>query len=276
MTGNGRQGALCWGTAGAIRLTVCHERLFLPMRAPLPAPDTAAILPRLRDLLDRQRYAEAAAAVCERAVTDEPAYAETVWIDPLVGAATLTVRPHRPARHPDRSVDPATGLVVLRWHVERGEVRMEAFASRPADAVVVRLSTTGGFSGVLALDLIDGRPPLPVTARTHHDDAGTALTVSFGVDRPGALTGYRVHCRTLAGDVDGPRVRSDATLVLRTLLPGEEEPDLAGDFEALLGANAAVNGELMGRVRLDLAADPAARAADTPALLAGPVSPALV
>ena len=278
VTGNGRQGALCWGTPAAVRLTVSHERLFLPLRAPLPAPDTATILPRLRELLDQQRYAEAAEEVCRRATAGEPAYAETVWIDPLVGAATLTVRPRRPgpAAEFTRSVDPATGLVVLRWRDELGEAKVEVFASRPADAVVVRLSATGGFAGDLELSLIDGTPPRPVAARTRRDPGGVTLTAEFDATWPGALTGYRVRCRTLAGDADGLRVRSDATLLLRTLLPGDPDPDVPGDFDTLLETHRAEHGELMGRVRLDLAATPAERAAPTAALLAAPVGPALV
>jgi len=59
MTRNGRQGALCRCTPEAVRPTVSHERLFLPLRAPLPAPRTAPILPRLRALLDHERYARA-------------------------------------------------------------------------------------------------------------------------------------------------------------------------------------------------------------------------
>ncbi|MFI7546758.1 glycosyl hydrolase family 95 catalytic domain-containing protein [Actinoplanes sp. NPDC049599] len=318
VTGNGRQGALCWGTPAAVRLTVSHERLFLPLGPPLPAPDTAPILPRLRDLLDRGEYARAAEAVCERAVAGEPAYAETVWIDPLVGAATLTVRPHRPGTDLDRSVDPATGVVVLRWRDELGEARVEVFASRPADAIVVRLTATGGFSGTLDLRLIDGTPPRPVRARTRAVAGGLTLHATFDAPWPGALSGYRVRCQTLTADVTGqhPRetgtrtvagaaqpessrhpgtgarppetgihptpggasleVRSDATLVIRTLLPGDPEPELHGDFDSLLAAHRAVHGELMARVHLDLAADPADRAAPTSALLARPVGPALV
>jgi alpha-L-fucosidase 2 len=276
VTGNGRQGALCWGTPAEIRLTVSHERLFLPLRAPLPAPDTATILPRLRDLLAQGQYARAAQEVCERAAAGEPAYAETVWIDPLVGAATLTVRPHRPAADLERSVDPATGLIVLRWRDDLGETRVEVFASRPADAIVVRLSATGGFSGSLALGLIDGTPPRPVRARTDSGADGILLTAEFDATWPGALTGYRVRCHAPAGDVDGSVVRSDATLVIRTLLPGEPDPDVPGDFDTLLDAHRAAHGELMGSVHLDLAGNPADRAAPTAGLLAEPVGPALV
>ncbi|MEU7908792.1 glycosyl hydrolase family 95 catalytic domain-containing protein [Actinoplanes sp. NPDC049118] len=271
VTGNGRQGALCWGGPDAVRLTVSHERLFLPAGPRLDAPDTAAILPRLRDLLDRGRYAEAAEAVCEQATAGDPAYAETVWIDPLVGAATLTVRPRRPGDG-SWSVDLATGVVEHRW--ASGEVRV--FASRPSDAIVVRLSAAGGFRGTLELGLIEGTPPMPVTSRLAAGPEGLTLAVGFGAARPGAPTGYRVRCRVLSGDVEGCEVRSDAVLAIRTLLPGDADPAVPEDFEELLAAHRAVHGGLMDRVRLDLGAGRAARAASTAQLLAAPVGPALV
>ncbi|GAA3343807.1 glycoside hydrolase N-terminal domain-containing protein [Amorphoplanes nipponensis] len=281
VTGNGRQGALCWGTPAELRLTVSHERLFLPLRAPLAAPDTAAVLPRLRRLLDEGRYAAAAQAVCDRAVAGEPAYAETLWIDPLVGAATLTVRPHRAGVDFRRDVDLASGVVTLGWRDERGEARAEVFASRPADAIVLRLSAAGGFAGTLALGLIDGIPPVPVEARTRALAGGLTLSATFEAAWPGALTGYRVRCQLLTGDAAVPRgpgleVRSDATLVIRTLLPGDPEPEVTGDYETLLAEHRTIHSGLMGRVHLDLAAGPAQRSAPTAALLAEPVGPALV
>ncbi|MEV7225710.1 glycoside hydrolase N-terminal domain-containing protein [Polymorphospora sp. NPDC051019] len=277
-TGNGRQGALCWGRPeSGLRLTVSHERLFLPLHPPLDPPDTARILPRLRDLLDTGHYAEAAARVCRLAADDEPAYAETVWIDPLVGAATLTVTTHRPGpvRDHRRTVDTATGLVTQEWRDAAGDVRVEVFVSRPADAVVVRLSATGGFAGQVTLAPVDGVPPRPVETTVD----GLELAARFPhATWPGALTGYRVRCRVSGADVDGPVLRSDAVLVVRTLLPGDPDPDPdpAVDFDALLAAHTAEHGELMGRVCLDLAADPADRAAPTEDLLAAPVGPALV
>jgi hypothetical protein len=275
VTGNGRQGALCWGTPSEFRITVSHERLFLPLHPPLPAPDTAAILPRLRALLDQGRYAEAAETVCAEAVAAEPAYAETVWIDPLIGAATLTVRPHEPGGAGlDHHVDLATGLVVLR----AGEARVEVFASRPADAVVVRLS---GFTGTLELGLVEGTPPRPVAARTRAVDSGLTLEARFAAAWPGALTGYRVRCQVLTGSApaagdDRIEVRPDSTYVIRTSVPGDAEPEIHGDFDALLAEHCRVHGELMGRTHLDLGGEPADRAASTAGLLARPVGPALV
>lgn len=259
VTGNGRQGALCWGTPAALKLTLSHERLFFPLGPPLDPPDTGRILPELRGLLDAGRYAEAARAVCDAAAADQPRYAETVWIDPLVGAATVTLRPHRtgPARDFRRAVDLRTGLVTLSWRDDRGEVRVDVFASRPADAIVVR------FSGSADIALIDGPPPGPMTSTVD----GLNLDVRFDAATwPGALTGYRVGCRGIAAD----------TLVIRTLLPGDPDPEVTGDFDALLAEHAAVHGELLGRVHLDLGADPGERALATGELMGRPVGPALV
>jgi alpha-L-fucosidase 2 len=266
VTGNGRQGALCWGDPRAIRLTVSHERLFLPSQPPPDPPDTAAILPRLRELLDQGRYAEAAEAVCSRAAAGDPAYQKLVWIDPLAGAATLTLRPHRAAPTTDfrRQVDLGTGVVTQSWRDADGEVTIEAFASRPANAIVLRLT---GFSGSLQLGPIDGTPPVPVSWQVD----GLTLTARFDTARPGALSGYRVLGRVLQGQVGG-----DAVLVIRTLLPGEPDPAVVGDFDSLLAAHSAVHGELLGRVRLELDAAPADRSAPTADLLAAPAGPALI
>jgi len=235
VTGNGRQGALCWGSPEALKLAVSHERLFFPLGPPLDPPDTARILPQLRALLDAGRYAEAARAVCDAAAAEEPRYAETVWIDPLVGAATVTLRRDStgPVRDFRRDVDLHTGLVTHRWRDDSGEVRVDVFASRPADAIVVR------FRGAVETALIDGTPPGPIASNVD----GMDLEVRFvAATWPGALTGYRVRCRWIGDD----------TLVIRTLLPGDPDPEVTGDFDDLLAEHVAVHGELMGRVRLDI------------------------
>uniref|UniRef100_UPI000593EF8B glycoside hydrolase N-terminal domain-containing protein n=1 Tax=Nocardiopsis halotolerans TaxID=124252 RepID=UPI000593EF8B len=60
ITGNGRHGALVHSTADRVRLTLSHERLFLPVTEPLPAPATAHLLPELRELLRHGRSRDVA------------------------------------------------------------------------------------------------------------------------------------------------------------------------------------------------------------------------
>lgn len=239
ISGNGRQGLLFWGGPDAVRLTLSHERLFLPVTEPLPPPDTASILPELRRLLAGRRFAAAADRVCGHAASEEPGYADLRWVDPLIGAATITFTPRETrARGYARSTDFATGVVTQRW----GGVVCAAFVSRADDVVAFRVT---GTDGDLAIAPVDGVPERPV--RTAVDNL--SLVARFpGADRPGALPGYRVECR-VSRDGDG------LLLLARTVVDGASVPWPDGDFEQLLAAHVSVHGELYGRFRLELGGD---------------------
>lgn len=303
ISGNGRQGVLCYGTPAALRLTFSHERLFLPVDEPLDPPDTGSILAELRSLCYAGRFQDAADAVVRLAVAQDARYARLRQVDPFVGAATLTVVPRgRPGGHTGwrRSVDFATGVVAQAWSDAAGWVRQRVFASRPHDVVVLRLRGDAPLSARLRLGPIAGTPPVPIEFATEaspptagpESPASLALTARFTQRWPGSLAGYRVECRvhTRGGTV---RAEPDGTLLLdgveevlllaRTTIglqpagaagrAGPAWDDVPADFETLLRAHPAMHGELLGRCRLDLGG-PAAGPVE--ALLAGPPGPALV
>ncbi|MEQ4304264.1 glycoside hydrolase N-terminal domain-containing protein [Plantactinospora sp. B6F1] len=273
ISGNGRQGALCHGGPEAVRITLSHERLFLPLTPPLDPPPTVRILPELRSLLAAGQHRRAAERVVEFAAEQDPGYATTRWVDPLVGAAVLTCTPVAaagpsagpsaggvPATGYRRSTDFDTGVVRQSWRSPEGTVEVAAFVSRPHDALVVRLTgPTGWHSG---LGVLDEDPPVPMATTIAPD--GLGLRVEFPAATGRQVTGYTVRCRALRGGT---------LLLLRTTVdgvpsPGPELAELPADFDALLAAHVAVHGELVGRVRLDLAGSPAARTATTEELLA--------
>jgi len=284
VTGNGRQGALCYGSPDRVRITLSHERLFLPANDPLDPPATAGILPELRALLSAGRYRAAAERVASFAVAEHLGYAGTRPTDPFVGAATLTFTPRRAADAKEyrRSVDLETGVVTQRWWTAAGEAVVEVFVSRPADAVVVRL--LGQPDGMWELRPIDGTPPRPVA----FDQRATVDGLWLGAQFPGAPGGYEVTVRLVTDGVptvDGGGVTvvgaSTTVLLARTVVSvgGAASPDLAAlpaDIDRLLAEHAAVHGDLLGRVRLDLGGDPARRVAETEDLLAGPGDAAVV
>ncbi|AVT39238.1 alpha-L-fucosidase [Plantactinospora sp. BB1] len=270
VSGNGRQGALCYGGPDAVRITVSHERLFLPLTPPLDPPPTARILAELRALLTAGEHRRAAERVAEFAAAHDPGYAETRWVDPLVGAATLTCTPvpvdaagappggAGPVTGYRRSTDFDTGVVRQSWRSADGPVEVAAFVSRPHDALVVRLTGPTGWRSTLAP--IDGDPPVPVQQRIAPD--GLGLRVEFPAATGRQVTGYTVRCRMV----------DDTLLLLRTTVdgvpsPGPDLAELPADFDALLAAHVAVHGELVGRVRLDLDGSPAARTATSEELL---------
>ncbi|RKS06155.1 glycosyl hydrolase family 65 [Nocardiopsis sp. Huas11] len=274
ITGNGRVGALAHATADRTALTLGHERLFLPVSPSLPAPETARILPELRSLLRRGRSREAAERITAFAAAEDPGYAETRWIDPLVGAAVLRFAPTVPeAGTVPRRCAPDTGVVTER--LPDGTVH-RVFASRApdaADAVVAEFTRpgSGGLDGLLRLTLLDEEPPVPVSVDSEIRTDRFALRVGFPERPPGTLPGYAVTCEVSArgGRVeavpDGLRVRGVERLVVvaRVLVgvPGEAEPPPVewtespiADFDEHLARHRRVHGELMSRFRVHLGA----------------------
>lgn len=267
VSGNGRQGALCYGSPGRPRITLSHERLFLPAYPPLDPPETARILPELRLLLSVGRYRAAAERAQAFAAAGEPGYATTRPTDPFVGAGTLTFVPRvdGPARDYRREVDFTTGVVTQRWTTDAGEATVRVFVSRPADVVVVDLA--GLPDGQWRLGPIDGTPPLPVDLAAESTVDCLRLRASY----PDAPGGWTVTVRLVTA---GGRV---TLLLARTEVdgfpsPGPDLADLPADGEKLLAEHAAVHGDLFGRVRLDLHADATRRTADTEDLLARPTA----
>ncbi|WP_304452260.1 glycoside hydrolase family 95-like protein [Nocardiopsis sp. YSL2] len=272
ITGNGRVGALAHATADRTALTLAHERLFLPVSASLPAPGTALILPELRSLLRRGRSRAAAERITAFAAAEDPGYADTRWIDPLVGAAVLGFAPTAPGAGPvSRRCAPDSGVVTE--HLPDGTVH-RVFASRApgaADAVVAEFTRpgTGGLDGLLRLTLLDEEPPVPVAIDSEIRTDRLSVRVGFPARPPGTLPGYAVTCEVGAegGRVEavpgGLRVRGVARLLVtsrvRVGAPGESgppqvEPSEAPttDFDEHLARHREVHGELMGRFRLHL------------------------
>ena len=272
ITGNGRVGALAHATAGRTALTLGHERLFLPVNASLPAPETARILPELRSLLRRGRSRAAAERITGFAAAEDPGYADTRWIDPLVGAAVLGFAPTEPGTGPvPRGC--ATDSGVVTEHLPDGTVH-RVFASRApdaADAVVAELTRpgTGGLDGLLRLILLDEEPPVPVTVDTEIRMDRLSVRVGFPERPTGTLPGYAVTCeiRVEGGRVetvpDGLRVRGVARLLavarVRVGAPGESDPPPVEpseppitDFDEHLARHREVHAELMGRFRIHL------------------------
>ncbi|WP_017585859.1 glycosyl hydrolase family 95 catalytic domain-containing protein [Nocardiopsis ganjiahuensis] len=264
ISGNGRQGALVHSGPDRTRITLSHERLFLPVREPLPAPHTAPVLPELRALLGEGRSRSAAELITEVAAGE--GYEGTHWIDPLVGAAVLSFAPERPG----------SGAVTRTCDLDTGEVTEElpdgtvhrVFASRADDVVVCDLHRPHGLDGRLTLGVLAEEPPVALRVRPGAGAGRLSLTVSFP-DRPeGGLAGYTVTCSVTAEggtaepDGEGLRVRGVRRLVLllrtETAAPGAERAPATAELPAgppalLLERHRRLHGELMGRFRLRLA-----------------------
>ncbi|MEU4694214.1 glycoside hydrolase N-terminal domain-containing protein [Actinoplanes sp. NPDC023714] len=249
ITGNGRQGALCYGTPDALHFTLAHEDLFQPVTEPLPAPPTAAALPRLRELIAASRFAEAAQAVCDLAVHDHPGYEETRWIDPLIPAGTVTFTPTNPGTGHRRGTDFRTGVVRQWWD----GVVCDAFVSRADDVLVIRVT---GSDGTVRVGLTAGEPERPIASSVVSTADGMVLTGRFPGVEWSALQGWTLAVRVTR--------THEGVLIVARVSPSPDAPaELpSGGFDELLAAHVAVHGDLFGRCALDLGGDPVERLFD--------------
>jgi hypothetical protein len=265
ITGNGTQGALVYGGPNALRVTLSHERVFLPCDEPLDPPATGAILERLREHCLAGEYQRAADEVVALAVAQDSRYERLRNIDPFIGAATLTFTPSRPmAGEWYRGTDFATGVVT-----QGGTgIEQRVFASRAHNVVVVSLR--GQLHGRLDLGPVAGEPPAPLRSRSTASADALSLAVDFPQRWPGAIAGYVTAVRVIAAgarpcpDERGIELDADhALLLVRTAIAPAtarevlaELRDLPADVDALLAPHAQLHGDLMTRCRLALPGAP--------------------
>lgn len=242
IAGDGRQGALVYGGPAALRVTISHERLFLPVDEPLAPPNTAAVLDRLRGLCLDGRFQDAADAVVEKAKADDARYETLRWIDPFIGAATLTFTPDEPGGYWHRELDFGTGIVTQGTDA----LRQEVFVSRADDVVAVTL--TGDVRGRLTLHPIDGGPPMPIAFITTTARDALRLEATW----PGG--GYTTIAKVVDAEVD-PSGRLDtthATILVRTT-PANAAP---APLPRIVRRDQREHAELMARCTLELPDDP--------------------
>ncbi len=314
VTGNGRQGAACYGGPAAVRVTLSHERLFLPVDEPLEPPDTGAALPRLRDLLYAGQFQAAADEVMAIAIRGDARYRELRQSDPFIGAATVTFTADR-ARDEGwrRSVDHRSGLVTQRC----AGLRQDVFVSRPHDLVVIRLRaqrrqrrpteqrrqrrpteqlrrsrSTEYICGRLHLGPIAGpiaAPPVPIAFTSTATPDRMRLRAAFPRQFENALAGYTVDCRVRAsgGRIEvnladtSLHIRNayEVLLLIRTTVgqaTGAEDPAMG--FDELLVEHTTVHRGLFDRCRLELGSTRGGTGTGmtTEQLVGGAVTPELV
>ncbi len=217
IAGNGRVGALVYGDPVNEIVTLSHERLFLPLTAPMPPIQMATVLDEVRALLLASRFEEAATLPVRLA--DGAGYGGFRWTDPFVPAFDLHIaqRSLGAVRDYRRGVHFDTGVVDISWSDDRGSFSRDLFVSRPDDVVVTRVvgATPGSVDCTVALSPTLPPPGTPAEAayRAGIRDLvvgreGTMLTIGarFAHRWGHSVAGYRAVARV---EAHGGRVRAE-------------------------------------------------------------------
>ena len=144
LSGNGTIGANALSRPLDERIIFTHERLFMPMGAPVMPADQSARLFEIRSLMDRGLYRQA--TELQFTLSGQAGF---MYPDFFVPAFDLTIRGANQGEVRDysRAVDFRTGETAVRWSDDRGVFERRMFVSR-ADGVAV-LSITGSKPGIL-------------------------------------------------------------------------------------------------------------------------------
>ncbi len=137
LCGNGTIGANALSRPLDERIIFTHERLFLPMGAPVVPRDQSARLFEIRRLIDSGLYKQACQLQFDLSGQDGFMYP-----DYFVPAFDLTIRSEAKGEVQDyaRSVDFQTGEATVHWADDRGIFERRVFVSRSAGVAVVLLT----------------------------------------------------------------------------------------------------------------------------------------
>ena len=287
LSGNGTIGVNALSRPLDERVIFSHERLFLPMGAPVMPRDQSARLFEIRRLIDRGLYKQACQLQFDLSGQDGFMYP-----DYYVPAFDLTIRTEAKGEVCEyaRSVDFQTGETTVHWADDRGVFERRMFVSR-AVGVAVLLLTAPKSALDCRLAIVPREPSDEFNAdsdvnkrsdqvfREHVSDVKSTAGDSWLAYRNGftkaypgsihALEGYAraaVSGGTTAAEEDGTLVVAGADRVLlfvdiRLLCDPEKSATeemkrslakLPSDYNRLLDDHARLHGELFNRMRLDL------------------------
>lgn len=285
--GNGTIGANALSRPLDERVIFSHERLFLPMGAPVMPRDQAERLFEIRRLIDKGLYKQACELQFNLSGQDGFMYP-----DFFVPAFDLTIRTQAEGKVRDyaRSVDFQTGEATVHWADDRGLFERRMFVSRAAGVAVLLL--TAPKSALACRLALEPREPSDefngdsdINKRSDEvfkeyvsDIKSTAgnswLTYSnrFTKAYPGSIHALQSYARVVAtGGATKPQ--DDGTLVvtgadhilifvdIRLLYDPEKSAleemqhsleRLPADYDRLRADHATLHGKLFNRMRLDL------------------------
>ena len=231
--GNGRLGAMVLGGIGVERIQLNEETLRDGGPVDRTNPQAVEHLPELRRLLFEGRHEEAGSLLTTR-MLGMPHRAREYQ---TLGDLWLTFEGIGNPTDYHRELDLDTGIVTVRFQADGATYTREAFASAPAQAIVVNLrcSRPEGFGFTLELD----RPP---------DREGGAASVLVWGEGPDALVMHgsqmkfvaRAQVRVDAGEVGAPpdgrglRIENadEVTIVLAASTGWRGVHDQTGDPDA--------------------------------------------
>jgi len=298
ITGNGTLKAQVFGHPLQEMITFWHERVFVPKwKEPPQAPKIADIIPEVRHLILTGEYQKAALLTIETILERDEFYRERLTLPAGLSFEQLDAKRIPPVPvsirsshgHPCyamrieqpeagdiknyvRTLDFHSGEATVHWEDERGAWQRSLFVSRPAMAVIQRLTPPPGRSLGVRIRLDDQMPRRPAELRFKRDFDTHHLIVTGQYDPAFGNKGYASVTRVVLPD-GSAEIAADNTLLIRDASSAllitrigwyndlqqsdvdalvEQVDQIVADYDQLLQEHTAIHGEIFDRVSLDV------------------------
>ncbi|MEV1131155.1 glycoside hydrolase N-terminal domain-containing protein [Agromyces sp. NPDC049794] len=275
ITGSGRVGGVLFGPADELRLSLSHERFFLPANPRPPAPEIAPALPLIREAIlagDSARASDLVTEAARRSGFD----GGLIWTDPLGICATLAIATPGGASEVRRSIDPEHGEVAVSWTDSSGGLHtVRALAPRDSESICVAVEADTdtvtelvlGLTGDAAHALETGAPDYSGAVRATYAIEGDTGRVSTQTADDAMTSTVSASGRlTWARSADGRPLRarlvvaSGAQEIIDIGLrvgaqgrtPAGPRPDAAADWATLRARQSSSHGALVRASTLEL------------------------
>ena len=145
-TGNGKMNLELMGDPYSEQILFHHENLLMPWKKPAEAPKLADIFPQLRQLILDGKHSEAASLALQR--MNEGAFKQNTEPHRTIPAFLMQLDIPKTASVKNylRTVNFETSEANVHWSDEHGDWSRQAFASRPDNVVMQRLTAPAGHS----------------------------------------------------------------------------------------------------------------------------------
>ncbi len=275
ITGSGRVGGILFGPPDDLRISLSHERFFIPANPRPPAPDIAPALPLIREAIlagDSSRASDLVTEATRRSGYD----GDLIWTDPLGICATLSIATPGGSSDARRSIDPEHGEVAVSWaDASGGRHTVRALAPRDSESVHVAMeSETGtvfeltlGLTGDATHALETGAPDYSGSVRatceiegdagrvtTHTADTAMTSTVTVRGSLPWTRSADGSRLRSRMAVAAGARevIGIDLAVGAGAHPPAPPRPNRDADWASLRARQSATHGALVRASVLDL------------------------
>ncbi len=145
ISGNGEMGIMVYGNPRDEKIIFNHEFLYEYIGTEgVKPPDIGDIMPKVKQLIKAEKYAEAKSEILKHAKTR--GYQDILWTDPYHPACVLNLNQEfqGDVSGYERSLNYESGEITVTWNADETQFQRTSFVSRPDNVIATNIKSSKG------------------------------------------------------------------------------------------------------------------------------------